>query len=204
MSSILNVLNDGRNALFALHKASRAELMAPVKTLADKLEEAGLKIDVSARALEGMNVAKTVLEESRAINDPKAKAEERLEKAEARIRELRLLARLYAARGDPVKLAALAREAAAVARQVGKAAGEFAEGMAATTERDETALSSTSASSSASGSTTAEATSLDMAFSSSSTAVSAVASPAPRRWSPRRRRRRRASPKPRCRRSRSR
>lgn len=137
MSSILNVLGDGRNALFSLHKTTRAELMAQPRTLADKLEAAGLTIDLSKTAWEGMNVAKAALEEARKIGGPKANAEERMEKAEARIRDLRLLARLYAARGDRAKLATLAREAAAVARQVGKAASEFSVGMAATTARDE-------------------------------------------------------------------
>jgi len=174
MSSILNVLGEGRSALFSFHKTTRAELMAQPRTLADKLEAAGLTIDLSKTAWEGMNIAKAALEEARKIGGPKANAEERMEKAESRIRELRLLARLYAARGDRVKLASLAREAASVARQVGKAASEFSVGMAATTARDEGASSSISFS----RSTTLTASSVEMSSSSSSetvlTAVSAA------------------------------
>jgi len=167
MSSIMNVLGDGRNALFNLHKTTRAELMAQPKTLADKLEAAGLTVDLSSRAWQGMNIARTALEEARTIGGPKAAAEERLEKAEARIRELRLLARLYAARGDRVKLASLAREAASVARQVGKAASEFSVGMAATTARDEG-----SSSMSVSQTTTLSVASVEMSAASTSTSVS--------------------------------
>jgi len=170
MSSILNILGEGRNALFSLHKTSRAELMAQPRTLADKLEAAGLTIDLSKTAWEGMNIAKAALEEARKIGGPKANAEERMEKAESRIRELRLLARLYAARGDRVKLASLAREAASVARQVGKAASEFSVGMAATTARDEGASSSISLS----RSTTLTASSVEMSSSSSETVLTSV------------------------------
>lgn len=137
MSSVMNIVSDGRGALFSLRKLQRPDPFAQPETLRDKLEAAGDKLNNPRSQLAGMNVARTALEEARSIGGPKAAAEERMERAEARVRELRMLARLYAARGDRDKLAMLAREAASIAREVGKAAGDFSIGMSAQTARDE-------------------------------------------------------------------
>jgi hypothetical protein len=103
-------------------------------SLAEKTEDNARGFSLDPEFARGAQAAKTAMEEAKRIAGPKSHAEDRLAKAEQRLKEIRQEARLAAARGDREKLAELAREAAQMARQAGRAAKEYASGIAAAAE----------------------------------------------------------------------
>ncbi|HEY0838212.1 MAG TPA: hypothetical protein VGE72_30170 [Azospirillum sp.] len=147
MSGIFSIVGDAQAGMARMRQAGKAfekaneslfqktdnkyrNELGPA-SLADKLGAEQTKARVNADWLRGAHSAMTAMEEARRINNPKAAAEERLQKAERRMQELRQEARLAAARGDREKLAQLAREAAQLSREAGKAAKEFSVGVSA-------------------------------------------------------------------------
>lgn len=131
MSAIHSVISEGQSSLFRLRQSTHTHNSSDDKsnTLASKLNEAGLTLEADKVRQEAAETAVTAFEQARLIGGPKAAAEEKLERAEKRIRELRQEARMAAARGDREKLAQLSREAAQVARLAGKAASDFSVGV---------------------------------------------------------------------------
>lgn len=142
MSSIFMIVDQGQNSLWRARDNQRVkEILDQSKSLEDKLAEAGieLKIDKEAQTKAAQSVA--TLEEARRVGNPKAAAQERLERVERQIKEIREEMRLAQAGGDRAKVAKLAQEAAKLAREIGKAAAEFSTGMA-----NETAMAKDNAS----------------------------------------------------------
>lgn len=147
MSGIFSILGDSQAGMLRMRQAGKAfekanealfektdnkyrKELGPA-SLADKAQAERARSYLDPDRLRDAHSAMTAMEEARRINNPKAAAEERLQKAERRIQELRQEARLAAARGDREKLAQLAREAAQLAREAGKAAKEFSLGVSA-------------------------------------------------------------------------
>ena len=84
--------------------------------------------------MRGASTALNAMKQAMQVSQPKARAEEKLQDAERRIKELRNEMRMAAARGDRAKVMQLAKEAAALAKQVGNAAKEFGRGVAASAD----------------------------------------------------------------------
>lgn len=132
MSGIYTIVSDSANGLFRFKQAARPwEDRTGPETLADKARDAAAGFALDPAFVRGAAAAKAALEESRNIANPKAAAEDRIARVERRLKEIRSEARIAAARGDREKLASLAREAAQLARGAGRAAKEYASGVAA-------------------------------------------------------------------------
>lgn len=84
--------------------------------------------------MRGASTALNAMKQAMQVSQPKARAEEKLQDAERRIKELRNEMRMAAARGDRAKVMQLAKEAAALAKQAGSAAKEFGRGVAASAD----------------------------------------------------------------------
>ncbi|WP_210211433.1 hypothetical protein [Azospirillum griseum] len=96
--------------------------------LADKAAQAARSFQLTPKQQRDHATAQSSLEEARRIGGPKAAAEQKLEQVERKIEDLKRMMRVM--RGDPAKLAQLAREAATLAREAGRAAKEYASGVA--------------------------------------------------------------------------
>lgn len=155
MSGIFSILSDGQSGLFRLQQARRsaggsgggagtsgtaAGADATAKNggqhLADLLKQGTTASGPSGLSdyVRNASSAMTAMEQAQRIGNPKAHAEERLQDAERRIRDLKAEMRMAIARGDRDKAMKLAREAAALAKQVGQAAKDYGRGMAAAAE----------------------------------------------------------------------
>ncbi|MCW2246423.1 hypothetical protein M2352_002014 [Azospirillum fermentarium] len=84
--------------------------------------------------MRGAATALNAMKQAQQVSQPKARAEEKLQDAERRIKELRNEMRMAAARGDRAKVMQLAKEAAALAKQAGNAAKEYGRGIAASAD----------------------------------------------------------------------
>lgn len=151
MSGIFSILSDGQSSLYRLQQARRNGGAGAGHTgtdgagtgagdgkqhLADLLKQGTSSGPNSGLNdyIRGASAAMTAMEQAQRINSPKAHAEERLQDAERRIRDLRAEMRMAAARGDRDKVMKLAREAAALAKQAGQAAKDYGRGIAAAAE----------------------------------------------------------------------
>jgi hypothetical protein len=135
MGGVFSIMSDSKAGMFRLRQAMRPwDDDGKSSSLAEKAENNTRGFSLDPEFARGANAAKTAMEEAKRIAGPKSHAEDRLAKAEQRLKEIRQEARLAAARGDREKLADLAREAAQMARQAGRAAKEYASGVAASAE----------------------------------------------------------------------
>lgn len=160
MSGIFSILSDGQAGLFRLQQARRAAAggggtstattgntataTAPAKTGSASSVTDGTRhlSDLLAKGspdsltdfMRGAATALNAMKQAQQVSQPKARAEEKLQDAERRIKELRNEMRMAAARGDRAKVMQLAKEAAALAKQVGNAAKEFGRGIAASAD----------------------------------------------------------------------
>lgn len=140
MSGIFSVLSDSKTGMFKLQQAKKAwerdmEAMdaKDAKTLlSEKADKAQRSFALSPQQLRDHASALNAMEEAKRIGSPKAAAEQRLQEIERKIEQLKLMMRY--AHGDREKLAQLAREAAILARQAGRAAKEYGSGIAAQAE----------------------------------------------------------------------
>jgi hypothetical protein len=135
MGGVFSIMSDSKAGMFRLRQAMRPwDDDGKSSSLAEKAENNARGFSLDPEFARGANAAKTAMEEAKRIAGPKSHAEDRLAKAEQRLKEIRQEARLAAARGDREKLTELAREAAQMARQAGRAAKEYASGVAAAAE----------------------------------------------------------------------
>lgn len=132
MSGIFSIMSDKANGMFRLNQAKRAwDEDGKAGNLQEKLENGEQAFSLDPDFARGAHAAMTAMEEAKRIAGPKGAAEDRIAQAEKRLKEIRQEARLAAARGDREKLMALAREAALMARQAGRAAKEYGAGVSA-------------------------------------------------------------------------
>lgn len=135
MGGVFSIMSDSKAGMFRLRQTMRPwDDDGKSSSLAEKAENDARGFSLDPEFARGAQAAKTAMEEAKRIAGPKSHAEDRLTKAEQRLKEIRQEARLAAARGDREKLAELAREAAQMARQAGRAAKEYASGVAAAAE----------------------------------------------------------------------
>jgi hypothetical protein len=129
VSAIHTIVSQGQESLFRLKSGRSYGIDRSAESLSDKLNSAGLalKIDPEAQRIASATVA--AFEEARRIQNPKAQAEARMERAERRLEEIRREVRFAVASGDRDKLVQLSREAALAAREAGKAASEYGTGI---------------------------------------------------------------------------
>jgi hypothetical protein len=137
MSGVFSVLSDAQNGMFRMQQAKKPwekEIGAKdaLGQLAEKASKAAQSFQLSPKQQSDRATAQAALEEARRIGGPKASAEQKLEQVERKIEDLKRMMRF--AQGDPAKLAQLAREAALLAREAGRAAKEYAGGVAAAAE----------------------------------------------------------------------
>lgn len=132
---IFGTLADGQSSMFRLQQAKKPwerESRATDATgqLAQKAEKAQSSTGFSLTPEQERDraAAMTAMEEAKRVGGPKAAAQQRLEQVERKIEELKLAMRY--AHSDRQKLAQLAREAAILAREAGKAAKEYGVGIA--------------------------------------------------------------------------
>ncbi len=133
MGGVFSVLSDAQNGMFRLQQAKKPwekDITAKdsLGQLADKAAQAARSFQLTPKQQRDHATAQSALEEARRIGGPKAAAEQKLEQVERKIEDLKRMMR--AMRGDPAKLAQLAREAATLAREAGRAAKEYASGVA--------------------------------------------------------------------------
>ncbi|SMH43883.1 hypothetical protein [Azospirillum agricola] len=131
MSGVFSVLSDARTGMFRLQQAKKPwekELEAEDAKgqLGRKAERAAFQL--TPRQLRDHAGAQAALEEAQRVGGPKAAAEQRLERVERKIQELKLAMRY--AQGDPQKMAQLAAEAGRLAKEAGRAAKEYGAGIA--------------------------------------------------------------------------
>lgn len=132
MAGVFSIMSDAAAGMYKLRQASRPwDDDGKSSTLQEKSENGALAFSLDPEFVRGAQAAKTAMEEAIRIGGPKGAAEDRMAKAEKRLKEIRQEARLAAARGDREKLLQLAREAALLAREAGRAAKEYASGVAA-------------------------------------------------------------------------
>lgn len=136
---IYGTLMDGQSSMFRLQQAKkpweREQRALDAKgQLAQKAEHAQSTPGFSLTPDQERNRASalTAMEEAKRVGGPKAAAAQRLEQVERKIEELKLAMRY--AHHDRQKLAQLAREAAILAREAGRAAKEYGTGVAAAAE----------------------------------------------------------------------
>ncbi|CAO3433864.1 hypothetical protein [Azospirillum doebereinerae] len=133
MNGVFSVLSDAQAGLFRLQQARKPwekdiEAKDAQGQLARKAERAAGAFQPNPRQLRDHASAKAALEEAIRVGGPKASAEQRMERVERKIDELKLAMRF--ARGDPEKLARLAHEAALLCKEAGRAAKEYGVGVA--------------------------------------------------------------------------
>ena len=137
MSGVFSVLSDAQSGIFRMQQAKKPwekEIGAKdaLGQLAEKASKAAQSFQLSPKQQSDHATAQAALEEARRIGGPKASAEQKLEQVERKIEDLKRMMRF--AQGDRNKLAQLAREAALLAREAGRAAKEYASGVAAAAE----------------------------------------------------------------------
>ncbi|WP_286191840.1 hypothetical protein [Roseomonas genomospecies 6] len=140
MSGIFSVLSGGQTSMFQLQQAKKDWERAmdamddkdATQRLADKADRAQQPFTLSPEQQRNHTAAVSALEEAKRVGGPKAVAAQRLEEVERKIAELKMMMRHN--HGDREKLAQLAREAAILAKQAGRAAKEYGAGMAAAAE----------------------------------------------------------------------
>ncbi len=133
MSGVFSVLSDAQAGMFRLQQARKPwekEIAAKDARgqLAEKAARAAQPFQLTPQQMRDHATAKAALEEARRVGGPKAAAEQRLEQVERKIEELKLAMRF--AHGDRQKLAQLAHAAAMLAREAGRAAKDYAVGVA--------------------------------------------------------------------------
>ncbi len=140
MSGIFSVLSGGQTSMFQLQQAKKdweramdaMEDKDATQRLADKADRAQQPFTLSPEQQRNHTAAVSALEEAKRVGGPKAVAAQRLEEVERKIAELKMMMRHN--QGDREKLVQLAREAAILAKQAGRAAKEYGAGMAAAAE----------------------------------------------------------------------
>nr|WP_246500372.1 hypothetical protein [Azospirillum rugosum] len=100
--------------------------------LTDKADAVRQPFALTPKQQQERTSALSALEEAKRVGGPKAAAEQKLEEVERKIAELKLMMRY--SHGNREKLAQLAREAAILAREAGRAAKQYGEGVAAAAE----------------------------------------------------------------------
>ncbi|MGF7177861.1 hypothetical protein [Azospirillum doebereinerae] len=133
MNGVFSVLSDAQAGMFRLQQTRKpwekdSEAKDAQGQLAQKAERAAGAFQLTPRQLRDHASAKAALEEAIRVGGPKASAEQRMERVERKIDELKLAMRF--ARGDPEKLARLAHEAALLCKEAGRAAKEYGTGIA--------------------------------------------------------------------------
>lgn len=132
MAGVFSIMSDAAAGMYKLRQASRPwDDDGKSSTLQEKAENGAQAFSLDPEFVRGAQAAKTAMEEAIRIGGPKGAAEDRMAKAEKRLKEIRQEARMAAARGDREKLMQLAREAALLARDAGRAAKDYASGVAA-------------------------------------------------------------------------
>ena len=132
MAGVFSIMSDAAAGMYKLRQASRPwDDDGKSSSLQEKSENGALAFSLDPEFVRGAQAAKTAMEEAIRIGGPKGAAEDRMAKAEKRLKEIRQEARLAAACGDREKLLQLAREAALLAREAGRAAKDYASGVAA-------------------------------------------------------------------------
>lgn len=134
MSSVFSVLSDAQAGMFRVQQAKKPwekelEAKDAQGQLAQKAQRAAGSFQLTPDQLRGHAAAKAALEEAQRVGGPKAAAEQRLERVERKIQEIKLA--MQHARGDPQKMAQLAAEAGRLAKEAGRAAKEFGAGVSA-------------------------------------------------------------------------
>ncbi|MGR0183286.1 hypothetical protein [Azospirillum aestuarii] len=140
MNGIFSALTNGQNSLFQLQKAKKdweraMEAMDgkdAMQILAEKADQAKLPFAMTPEQQKNFTAVVNALEEAKRVGGPKAVAAQRLEDVERKIAELKMMMRHN--HGDREKLVQLAREAAILAKQAGRAAKEYGAGVAAAAE----------------------------------------------------------------------
>ncbi len=133
MSSVFSVLSDAQAGMFRMQQAKKPwekdlEAKDAQGQLAQKAQRAAGSLSLNQQQLRGHAAARAALEEAQRVGGPKAAAEQRLERVERKIQEIKLA--MQHARGDPQKMAQLAAEAGRLAKEAGRAAKEFGVGVA--------------------------------------------------------------------------
>ncbi|WP_448205489.1 hypothetical protein [Azospirillum sp. sgz302134] len=142
MSGIFSVLADSQSSMFRLQQAKKTwerdmeamDAKDAKQRLSDKADAIRLPMTFSLTPEQQRNhtAAVNAMEEAKRVGGPKAAAEQKLEEVERKIAELKLTLRF--SHGNRDKLAQLAREAAILAREAGRAAKSYGEGVAAAAE----------------------------------------------------------------------
>lgn len=137
MSSVFSVLSDAQAGMFRMQQAKKPwekelEAKDAQGQLAQKAQRAAGSFQLTPDQLRGHAAARAALEEAQRVGGPKAAAEQRLERVERKIQEIKLA--MQHARGDPQKMAQLAAEAGRLAKEAGRAAKEFGAGVSAAAE----------------------------------------------------------------------
>ncbi|WP_454016648.1 hypothetical protein [Azospirillum sp. Marseille-Q6669] len=140
MNGIFSALSNGQNSLFQLQKAKKdweraleaMEGKDAKQVLTEKADQAKLPFTMTPEQQKNFTAVVNALEEAKRVGGPKAVAAQRLEEVERKIEELKMMMRH--SRGDREKLVQLAREAAILAKQAGRAAKEYGAGVAAAAE----------------------------------------------------------------------
>ncbi|WP_353859545.1 hypothetical protein [Azospirillum formosense] len=140
MNGIFSALTNGQNSLFQLQKAKKdweraleaMEGKDAKQVLTEKADQAKLPFTMTPEQQKNFTAVVNALEEAKRVGGPKAVAAQRLDEVERKIEELKMMMRH--SRGDREKLVQLAREAAILAKQAGRAAKEYGAGVAAAAE----------------------------------------------------------------------
>ncbi|MDQ2103995.1 hypothetical protein [Azospirillum isscasi] len=140
MSGIFSVLSGGQSSMFQLQQAKKdweramdaMDYKDASQRLTDKADRAQQPFVLSPEQQKNHTAAVSALEEAKRVGGPKAVAAQRLEEVERKIAELKMMMRHN--HGDREKLVQLAREAAILAKQAGRAAKEYGAGVAAAAE----------------------------------------------------------------------
>ncbi|WP_237906115.1 hypothetical protein [Azospirillum brasilense] len=140
MNGIFSALSNGQNSLFQLQKAKKdweraleaMEGKDAKQVLTEKADQAKLPFTMTPEQQKNFTAVVNALEEAKRVGGPKAVAAQRLEEVERKIEELKMMMRHN--HGDREKLVQLAREAAILAKQAGRAAKEYGAGVAAAAE----------------------------------------------------------------------
>ncbi|MGY0779262.1 hypothetical protein ACW7BC_15350 [Azospirillum argentinense] len=140
MNGIFSALSNGQNSLFQLQKAKKdweramdaMDYKDATQRLVDKADQAKMPFTMTPEQQKNFTAVVNALEEAKRVGGPKAVAAQRLEEVERKIAELKMMMRHN--QGDREKLVQLAREAAILAKQAGRAAKEYGAGVAAAAE----------------------------------------------------------------------
>ena len=140
MSGIFSVLSDSQSSMFRLQRAKKAwerdsdamDYKDAKQRLTDKAQQVQQPFKLTPEQQRNHTAALGALEEAKRVGGPKAAAEQKLEEVERKIAELKMTMRF--SHGNREKLAQLAREAAILAREAGRAAKSYGQGVAAAAE----------------------------------------------------------------------